>query len=140
MPIRLETDGAGRRVLLTVTDDRRSAAALADLLAALRWTKVDEVVVDLRQLDTIDMRVAEVLARAVRHQGETGRHIALVCAGSPVTHALHAVGLDGTGTVCGSLADAGWCAPNATHEVRKRRHQAGATRAGSSRARATSSV
>ena len=59
MPIRLETDGAGRRVLLTVTDDRRSAAALADLLAALRWTKVDEVPFDFER-----RRLSVVVERA----------------------------------------------------------------------------
>lgn len=120
MSIRLETDRSGRRVLLTVSDDHHSAAALAELLAALHWTRVDEIVVDLSQLDAIDMSVAVVLAKAVRHHGDIGRRVYLVCPRDESTCPLRTVGLDDPGTICSSLTEAGWYgarAPGALSEV-----------------------
>lgn len=113
MSIRLETDRSGRRVLLTVADDHHSAAALAELLAALHWTRIDEIVVDLSQLDTIDMRVAVVLAKAVRHHGDIGRRVLLVCPRGEPTCPLRTLGLDDPGTIFSSLTDAGWYAGHA---------------------------
>jgi anti-anti-sigma regulatory factor len=113
MSIRLETDRSGRRVLLTVADDHHSAAALAELLAALHWTRVDEILVDLSQLDTIDMRVAVVLAKAVRHHGDIGRRVCLICPRDEAACPLRTFGLDDPGTICSSLTDAGWYAGHA---------------------------
>lgn len=122
MSIRMETDRSGRHVLLTVADDRRSPTALADLLAALRWTHVDEIVVDLSQLDAIDLRVAVVLARATRHHGEIGRRIALVCPSTALAYALRAVGLDRPGLLFPSLAAAGWRGPEARRHLQAQSH------------------
>ena len=119
MSIRLETDRSGRRVLLTVSDDHHSAEALAELLAALHWTRVDEIVVDLSRLDAIDMRVAVVLAKAVRHHGDIGRRVLLVCPRDESACPLRTVGLD-AGTICSSLTEAGWYGarpPGALSEV-----------------------
>jgi anti-anti-sigma regulatory factor len=106
--IRLETDSSGRRVLMSVTDDHRGPAALAELLAALPWTSVDEIVVDLSRLAAIDMRRAVVLARAARRHRDVGRQLSVVCPSPTLTYALHAVGLDGVATICSSLAETGW--------------------------------
>jgi anti-anti-sigma regulatory factor len=79
MSIRFETDASGRRALVCVSDDPRSAAALAELLPALRWTGIDEIVIDVSELDAIDPRIAVVLAQAKRHHESLGRKVSIVC-------------------------------------------------------------
>jgi anti-anti-sigma regulatory factor len=104
-------------------DGHRSPAALIELLTALRWTSVDEIVVDLCQLDAIDLRVAGVLARATRHHADVGRRIALVCPTAAMATALHAVGLDGPETLYPSLAAAGWHLETPRASGQPRRHR-----------------
>lgn len=104
MPIRLETDSSGRRALVFVPDEPYSAAALAELLTALRWTGTDEIVIDVSDLDVIDMRLAVVLAHAKRHHERLGRRIAIVCGESVDTHALRTAGLMGSGVSARALA------------------------------------
>jgi anti-anti-sigma regulatory factor len=96
MSIRFETDASGRRALVCVTDDRRSAAALAELLPALRWTGTDEIVIDVSELDAIDLRLAVVLAQAKRHHESLGRKVSIVCRPGADTRALQTVGLTPT--------------------------------------------
>jgi hypothetical protein len=54
------------------------------------------------------MRVAVVLAKAMRQHGDIGRRICLVCPRDELTYPLRTVGLDQPGTMCSSLTDAGW--------------------------------
>jgi anti-anti-sigma regulatory factor len=108
MPITFQTDPSGRRVLVSVASDPRNAAALAELLPALRWTGTDEVVIDLSELETIDLRLAVVLAQAKRRNVELGRRLSIVCPDGTDAGALQTVGLTGPGVLCRSLADARW--------------------------------
>jgi anti-anti-sigma regulatory factor len=104
MSIRFETDASGRRALVCVSDDPRSAAALAELLPALRWTGIDEIVIDVSELDAIDLRIAVVLAQAKRHHERLGRTMSIMCRQGADTRALQTVGLTPTDLVFRPLA------------------------------------
>lgn len=93
MSLSVTTDASGRRATVCVSDDPHSAAALAELLPVLRWTGTDEIVVDLRGLEAIDVRIAVVLAHAKRHHERVGRTVSVVCRQGADTGALQAVGL-----------------------------------------------
>jgi anti-anti-sigma regulatory factor len=108
MPITLTTDHSGRRALVSVPDDVHSTIALVELLPALRWTGTDDIVVDLSRLESIDLRIAVVLASAKRYHDQLGRGLAIACRPGADARALATVGLDRPGILFRSLADAGW--------------------------------
>jgi anti-anti-sigma regulatory factor len=93
MSMSVTTDASGRRATVCVSDDPHSAAALAELLPALRWTGTDEIVIDLSGLEAVDVRIAVVLAHAKRHHERLGRRVLIVCRPGADTRALQAVGL-----------------------------------------------
>jgi len=108
MAITFQTDPTGRRILVSVADDPRNAAALAELLPALRWTGTDEVVIDLSGREMIDLRLAVILAHAKRRYVELGRRLSIVCGKGTDIGVLQTVGLTGPGILFRSLADARW--------------------------------
>jgi anti-anti-sigma regulatory factor len=93
MSITIETDPSGRRAHVTVSDDPGSVTALMEVLRALRWDGIDEIVVDLSEFRSIGLRVADVLAQASRHHEEVGRTLSIVCRPGADTHSLRTAGL-----------------------------------------------
>lgn len=99
MPITLTTSPSGRRTYVSVPEEPQSVAALGDLLAALRCTGTDELVVDLSQLHSIGVRLAAVLARVKRHHDDVGRRLVIICQAGVDLDALRSVGLDQAETI-----------------------------------------
>lgn len=107
MQVTLETRGA--QGLTRVTPDATATpGAVADVLHATMYTRGRDVVLDLRDLPSVDVRMAAVIAKAGRRLSRRHGTLRLVRSPAAPAEGLRRLGLTDRFPTFAELADAGW--------------------------------